>query len=161
MCLITFHFLGFKPPSKPCHDPVLVHADQDSSLLPETLVKETIRTLALLFPSDDPTTHKHYRKMAMDSTYDGQVLRAGFLVTDDRQVEKFVHWHDRLVVLKQVFDEANPKTFSQWWFDRRNGVQWYTFWVAILVLILTLSFGLIQSVEGALQVYGAFRGDKG
>jgi hypothetical protein len=104
-----------------------VHADQDSSLLPETLVKGRIRTLALLLPSDDPTTHKHYRKMAMDSTCDGQVLRAGFLVTDDRQVEKFVHWHDRLVVLKQVFDEATPKTFSQWWFDRRNGVQWYTF----------------------------------
>jgi hypothetical protein len=32
-------------------------------------------------------------------------------------------------------------------------VQWYTFWVAALVLGLTIVFGLIQCVEGALQVY--------
>ncbi len=38
------------------------------------------------------------------------------------------------MVLKQVYDESTPKTLSQWWHDRRNGVQWYTFWVAIVVL---------------------------
>jgi ABC-type Fe3+ transport system permease subunit len=58
-----------------------------------------------------------------------------------------------LVMLKQVFDEAQPRTMAQWWHDRRNGVQWYTFWVAVMVLALTILFGLIQSVEGALQVY--------
>lgn len=79
--------------------------------------------------------------------------------TDDRQIEAFVHWHDRLVVLKQLFDEATPRTLAQWWCDRRNGVQWYTFWVAILVLTLTIFFGAVQSVEGALQVYASFRGD--
>jgi hypothetical protein len=73
---------------------------------------------------------------------------------------EFIYWHDRLVVLKQVFDEATPRTLLQWWYDRRNGVQWYTFWVAIVVLALTLFFGLVQSVEGALQVYGTFRGEK-
>ena len=32
-------------------------------------------------------------------------------------------------------------------------MQWYTFWVAILVFVMTVFFGFVQSVEGALQVY--------
>lgn len=84
------------------------------------------------------------------------MIDSGQLIADERQVETFKYWHDRLVVLKQVYDEAQPKTMSQWWYDRRNGVQWFTFWVAIVVLFLTLFFGLVQSVEGAMQVYAAF-----
>jgi hypothetical protein len=61
------------------------------------------------------------------------------------------------VTLKQVFDEAQPNTLSRWWYDRRNGVQFYTFWVAVMVLILTVFFGLVQSIEGALQVYASFK----
>jgi hypothetical protein len=113
----------------------------------------------LLFPSDDLATRKWIRQTPANLTFDPQVVRCGYLKTDDRQIEKFEHWHDRLVVLKQVFDEATPRTLSQWWHDRRNGVQWYTFWVAIVVLSLTLFFGLVQSIEGALQVYGTFRGN--
>ncbi|KAK7978480.1 hypothetical protein PG996_004527 [Apiospora saccharicola] len=60
------------------------------------------------------------------------------------------------LILKQAYDDATPRTISQWWHDRRNGVQWYTFWVAILVLILTTLLGLVQCVESALQVYKAF-----
>jgi hypothetical protein len=44
----------------------------------------------------------------------------------------------------------------QWWYDRRRRVQWYTFWVAALVLFLTVFFGLIQCVEGGLQAWKAF-----
>lgn len=40
-------------------------------------------------------------------------------------------------------------------FHRRDGVQWYTFWTAIVVLILTVFLRLVQSVEGAIQVYEA------
>jgi hypothetical protein len=122
-------------------------------------VQETLSTLALLFPSDDSATCNWYRKISAVTSFDPQIIRCGYLKTDDRQIEKFKHWHDRLVVLKQVFDEATPQTLSQWWHDRRNGVQWYTFWVAIVVLSLTLFFGLVQSIEGALQVYGTLRGN--
>jgi hypothetical protein len=87
---------------------------------------------------------------------DPEMGRCGDLRSDDRQIEKFCYWRDRLIVLKQVFDAAEPKTLSQWWNDRRKGVQWYTFWVAILVLIFTLFFGFVQCVEGALQVYKAY-----
>jgi hypothetical protein len=75
---------------------------------------------------------------------------------EERQIENFQYWHDRLVILKQVFDEAEPSNIRQWWNDRRKRVQWYTFWVAAaVVLTLTIFFGLVQSVEGAIQVYYA------
>lgn len=88
---------------------------------------------------------------------DPRLFKCGQLRTDDRQTESFRFWHDRLIMLKEVYDEARPRNISQWWYDRRNGVQWYTFWVAIFVLVLTLFFGLVQSIEGGLQVYKAYQ----
>ncbi|KAH6642297.1 hypothetical protein C7974DRAFT_302775 [Boeremia exigua] len=142
------------------HHAAFLKRQANSALLPTGLVEETQRTLALLFPQSDPMVRKWHRQLSAESCVDDQLMFCGHLKTDDRQIEKFVFWHDRLVVLKQVFDEATPRNLSQWWYDRRNGVQWYTFWVAIVVLTLTLLFGFIQSVEGALQVYASFKGDK-
>lgn len=78
------------------------------------------------------------------------------LGADAREIENFRYWHDRLVVLKQVFDEMEPGSIAHLWNDRRRRVQWYTFWTAVLVVLLTLFFGFVQCVEGALQVYKAY-----
>lgn len=132
-----------------------------SSLLPDGVAAETLQTLALLFPTADAETKKWFLKAAAAAQLDGRAIQCGRLRSDRRQIEKFRFWRDRLVTLKQVFDEAQPRTMSQWWNDRRNGVQWYTFWVAVLVLVLTIMFGFIQSVEGALQVYASFKSMSG
>lgn len=87
---------------------------------------------------------------------DRRAVKLPNLRTDDRQIENFHFWRERLVILKQVFDETEPSTLSQWWYDRRKGPQWYTFWVAVAVLVLTVFFGIVQSVEGAMQVYRAY-----
>ncbi|KAJ4422292.1 hypothetical protein N0V82_003047 [Gnomoniopsis sp. IMI 355080] len=127
------------------------------SLLPAGLVKETLQTLALLFPSSDVAMRKWVARMPEFADLDSCLIYWGQLSTDSRQIERFVFWRDRLVTLKQVFDEAQPKTLAQWWHDRRNVVQWYTFWVAVVVLSLTILFGLIQCIEGALQVYASLK----
>lgn len=131
------------------------------SLLPDGVAAETLQTLALLFPTADAETKKWFLKAAATIQLDGRAIQCGRLRSDRRQIESFKFWRDRLVTLKQVFDEAQPRTMSQWWNDRRNGVQWYTFWVAVLVLVLTILFGFIQSVEGALQVYASFKSMSG
>jgi hypothetical protein len=130
-----------------------------SSIFPPGLIDETLRTMALLFPAyptPDKKTRKWLSNFPTTLNIDHHVIECGHLKTDDRQIERFVFWHDRLVSLKQIFDEAHPRNLSQWWHDRRNCVQWYTFWVALLVLLLTLLFGLIQCMEGAMQVYMAY-----
>lgn len=131
------------------------------SLLPDGVAAETLQTLALLFPKADTETKKWFMKAAATTQLDVRALQIGRLRSDRRQIENFQFWRDRLVTLKQVFDEAQPTTISQWWNDRRNGVQWYTFWVAVLVLVLTILFGFIQSIEGALQVYASFKAMNG
>jgi hypothetical protein len=120
------------------------------------LIEETLRTLALLLPEHEVESRKWFKVYKVRYSLDGRACRCGHLRTEDRQIHKFKYWHDRLVILKQTFDEAEPRTIYQWWHDRRRGVQWYTFWVAIIVVGLTIFFGLIQSVEGALQLYKAY-----
>lgn len=126
-------------------------------------MEETVRTLALLLPEHDRNVerwfHSHALKLAKRGRLplDPLARECGQLKAEVRQIDHFQYWHDRLVILKQVFDEAEPKNIKQWWRDRRKRVQWYTFWVAALVLALTIGFGLIQCIEGALQVWLAFK----
>ncbi|KAF2625647.1 hypothetical protein BU25DRAFT_432621 [Macroventuria anomochaeta] len=127
-----------------------------STVLPDGLAAETLQTLSLLFPLGDVQTRRWLEKHATSQGLDTALSFCNPLKLTDRQFEEFAFWHDRLVILKQAFNQSRPPTISQWWYDRRNGVQWYTFWVAIVVLILTIFFGLVQSIEGALQVYKAF-----
>ncbi|XPS80193.1 hypothetical protein M3J09_012154 [Ascochyta lentis] len=127
-----------------------------STVLPDELVAETLQTLSLLFPSNDQQTQRWLKKRTNSLGLDKALSLCAPLKPQDRQFERFTFWYDRLVILKQAFDQSRPSTISQWWHDRRNGVQWYTFWVAMTVLFLTIFFGLVQSIEGALQVYKAF-----
>ncbi|KAL2809073.1 hypothetical protein BJX63DRAFT_445525 [Aspergillus granulosus] len=124
----------------------------NSVFFPQGLVAETLQTLALLFPQSEFSS-PHSSKKGKHK----RVIRCGNLRADARQIEKFRFWRDRLIVLKQTYDDATPSTISQWWHDRRNGVQWYTFWVAILILIISTTLGIVQCVEGALQVYLGYR----
>lgn len=60
------------------------------------------------------------------------------------------------MILKQTYDDTTPNSLQKWWYDRRNGVQWYTFWVAVLVLLITTVLSLLQTVAAFLQVYKAY-----
>lgn len=90
---------------------------------------------------------------------DINACRCGQLRAEDRQIDEFKYWRDRLVILKQVFDEAEPTSWSQWWYDRRKGMQRYPFLIAAAALALTLVIGLVQCIEGGLQVYKTFHPD--
>jgi hypothetical protein len=97
-----------------------------------------------------------YQKQKSPGRLDSRVTQLPILRIEDRQIDKFQFWRQRLTILKQAYDETEPNTISQWWYDRRRGPQWYTFWVAIIVLGLTVFFGFAQTIEGAIQVYFAW-----
>ena len=138
------------------HHASFLEANRESSAFPTGFVEETLQTLALLFPQYDKKTCNWFLEKQKKFGLDCKASTFGHLTTEERQIENFVFWHDRLGILKQVFDEAEPSTIAQWWSDRRRRVQWYTFWVAAIVLTLTILFGMIQCLEGALQVYKAY-----
>jgi len=102
----------------------------------------------------DRLSVKWFQKHHTKSRLDPSAIMCGQLKLEDRQIAHFKYWHDRLIVIKQFFDESRPKTMRQWWFDDRNRVQW--FWVAILLVVCTLVIGIIQCFEGGWQIWKAY-----
>jgi hypothetical protein len=154
--MLHFWIVNRKGDHVPITPHVAILADFSSPLFPDGLIEETLQTLRLLFPGTDSDAKKWFRKISSSQKLDSCAIKCGRLRAEERHIDKFKFWRDRLIILKQLFDENEPSTLSQWWCDRRKRVQWYTFWVAALVLALTVFFGLVQSVEGALQVYKAY-----
>jgi hypothetical protein len=79
------------------------------------------------------------------------LIRCEELRLDDREIVKSKFWHNRLIELNDFFDESRRSRLFQEWHNNKDGQSWYTFWVAVLVLFLTVILGLLQSIEGALQ----------
>ncbi|KAF2656358.1 hypothetical protein K491DRAFT_656664 [Lophiostoma macrostomum CBS 122681] len=132
----------------------------NSPILPTDLAKETILTLALLFPRYDKDPEKWLRAQISSNkseiVIDPELLRCDRVMPSDRALDKFKFWRDELLTLKEKFDKPRPTSILQFWHDRRKKVQWFTFWIAVWVLLLTVFFGLVQSIEGAIQVYKAY-----
>ena len=134
----------------------LQHHDLSEEALPERLLLETLQTLALLISRANRDCKRWFEKVHSQDV--GDIDKAAgdvALLHWARSPEKYKYWGQRLLVIKDAYDASEPKDLGQWWHDRRRKVQWYTFWVAILVLVLTIVFGLIQSVTGVMQVYYA------
>jgi hypothetical protein len=72
-------------------------------------------------------------------------------------LDHYTIWRERLMIVQHAFDLSKPGRPKQWWFDRRNKMEWATFWVAVVVFLLTLFFGVISSVTSILQVVASFR----
>ena len=126
--------------------------------LPHDLLNETLQTLALLLPRAKGNCKDWFQRVqrrypdALDARVSDLALLPG-----GRSQKSYIYWHERLSIIQKAYDESEPKALPQWWNDRRKKVQWYTFWVAILILVLTIVFGMIQSVTGIMQVYAAYR----
>lgn len=123
-------------------------------MYPPGLIEETCRTLALLLPTHDRACSRWFRKQQSKIQLDHTAMTCGQLKLEERQIVRFKYWHDRLVVVKQFFDESQPRTIKQWWFDDRKRVQW--FWVAIVLVVCTILFGMIQCLEGGWQIWKAY-----
>jgi hypothetical protein len=109
-------------------------------------------TLALMIPRTDRRVRKWYRQLQRPYVLDPSVLSLEYLRSEDRRIDHFVFWGGRLRKLKRAFDDHEPHGPLQWWRDDRKPVQWWTFWIAALVLALTIVFGFIQSVTAILQL---------
>ncbi|KAI0167562.1 hypothetical protein BJ166DRAFT_237712 [Pestalotiopsis sp. NC0098] len=132
------------------HAAFLQHQRDLTTIFPTGFVEETLQTISLLFPRGDKKVERWYRRKGSSDELDMAAFKCGAVV---RHIDKYRFWRDRLVQLKEAFDDTRPRTVTQWWNDRRDGVQWWTFWIAIFFTVL---FGLIQSIEGGIQVYKAY-----
>lgn len=137
----------------------LLQAKSPNQALPDRLLTETLQTLALIIPRANrdcktwfEKVHNKYAKYAENIDHGAGDVE---LLHWARSTEKYKFWGQRLITIKMAYDASEPKNLGQWWRDRRRRVEWYTFWVAVLVVFLTIVFGLIQSITGVMQVYYA------
>jgi hypothetical protein len=108
----------------------------------------------LLLPRSDTNCARWLRKQQKNHFIDSALSD---LEPAKRNISCYSFWRERLDILEEEFTESEPRTLSQWWFDRRKRVQWYTFWVAILVLALTIFFGIAQTATGAIQAWASIQ----
>lgn len=132
-----------------------LHKNSPNSLLPKVLVDETMRSISLLVPPVLGKPNPWFQQQRKKALIDAQAGVCNRLNSSERQIEKFVYWRDRLVLLKRTFDDAEPRNISQLWWDDRKKTQWFTFWVAVLVFIMTVFFGVVQSVAGIVQAWAS------
>lgn len=132
-----------------------LHKASKTSLLPADLVDETIRSISLLIPPILGERNPWFLQQRKKHNIDAHAGLCDRLNSSQRQIDRFVYWRDRLVLLKRTFDDAEPRNISQLWWDDRKKTQWFTFWVAVLVFIMTVFFGVIQSVAGIVQAWAS------
>ncbi|KAH9207226.1 hypothetical protein DL95DRAFT_374508 [Leptodontidium sp. 2 PMI_412] len=132
--------------------PPLLSLIISSKIMSEDLILETFDTLALLFPRTDRMARLWYQQLQEKYNLDPGVFRCTYIKMEDCEIRHFKHWGPRLLKIKRAFDDHEPNGPVQWWRDDRKPVQWWTFWTAVLVLVLTVVFGVIQSVASILQV---------
>ncbi|KAI9762395.1 MAG: hypothetical protein M1840_001256 [Geoglossum simile] len=133
------------------------HLETGCIFLPDGFLRETLQTLALLFPQLDNQTRRWYDEkrtsIQAECQLDRAAIECGLLSAEERQIDNFLFWGERIIALKRVFDDTDPRSFLGLWRDTRKITQWYTFWIAVLILALTIIFGLVQSVTGIMQVW--------
>ena len=117
------------------------------AIIPETVLTETIQSLDLLFPHWDFRTNKLLKKHSQSFHQIGP-----FPSSRKLNLCEFEHWRDRLAELYEEVYCYPPASWAQLWADRRNPQQWYTFWIALLILLLTIMSTLVGIVQAWASV---------
>ncbi|KAI9886512.1 MAG: hypothetical protein M1823_001692 [Watsoniomyces obsoletus] len=123
----------------------------DRCPIPKNILEETLLTLDLLFPYWDGHTQLFLKKEDHDFSQYGPYNDPLGVDLDD-----FAVWRYRLLRLYDVYNSP-PVGWRQMWYDRRNVLQWYTFWLAAFIALLTVVFGTISSVTSVIQARAALK----
>jgi hypothetical protein len=122
-----------------------------TSILPRSLVEETLLSLSILFPNWNMATEQFLRGFQHLQMHGNQ-----FEYPQYTHLDQFHHWRDRIARLNQEFQNPGPR-FKHLWSDRRNRLQWYTFWFAVAILIITVIFGVITITLTGMQTLYSYQ----
>ncbi|KFA68640.1 hypothetical protein S40285_10835 [Stachybotrys chlorohalonatus IBT 40285] len=118
--------------------------------VPRDALEEALDTLNLLFPPTDPATHRYLKAQHRP------FHQLGFCSRNvKRDLQHYRYWQNNLVDLLHDLEEQ-PYGLGQLRLDkdRRNLLQFATFWIATIVALLTvisIAFGVVSTVYAARQ----------
>ncbi|OQV09816.1 hypothetical protein CLAIMM_13899 [Cladophialophora immunda] len=116
--------------------------------LPHSMLAETILTLDLLFPPWDRDTEVFLEAQGQAFHQIGE-----FDAHRTLNLWDFVHWRDRVLELYEEVFQSPPVSWAQLWRDRRNPQQFWTFWIALFILGLTI----VSCVATMVQTWAAVK----
>lgn len=117
-----------------------------------TYFAERESSISILFPNWDLRTERFLHNAQNAQLYDHP-----FECPSHAHLNEFYHWRDRLARIHHELQSPGPG-WRQLWSDRRNPLQWYTFWFAVAILILTVIFGTTTTVLTFLQTWYTYQG---
>jgi len=122
----------------------------EESAVPKAVLEEAIDTLNLLFPFGDAPTRGFLSRQEKPFYSLGFCKRPRVL-----ELEKYSYWQEKVEDLIDVFNMP-PQGLQQLKLDkdRRNFMQFATFWIATVVAILTIlsiAFGTVSTVYAVKQ----------
>lgn len=115
--------------------------------MPVTMLIEARKSLCLLFPPENDEVCEWYRRKASKLDIDTGILKYGSLTPQERTLDTFYHFRDRLIILKQHYDRSQPGSMTQLLHDRRDFIEFLTVANALIMAFFTLVtvvFGLVQ-----------------
>ena len=117
----------------------------NDTLLPNNIIEEALDTMNLLFPFDDPGTKSFLRK-------EGKTFYSLGFCGRDRvlDLKEYHYWQEPISELVNMLKEP-PRGLYQFSLDkdRKNMLQFATFWIATIVAILTIlsfMFGVLSTI---------------
>jgi len=105
-------------------------------------------SIDLLFPSWDRRTNEFLEKEGQSFHQMGP-----FDTSRTLNLLDFGHWRDRLLEVYEEIFESPPVSREQLWADRRNPQQFWTFWIALAILGLTI----LSNVTGIVQAWASVK----
>lgn len=116
--------------------------------IPSSVLVETILSLDLLFPAWDRRTNELLEKHGQSFHQTGP-----FEVSRTLNLMDFDHWRDRLLEVYEEIFQSPPVSWAQLWRDRRNPQQFWTFWIALAILALTV----VSTLTGIIQAWASVK----
>jgi hypothetical protein len=113
--------------------------------IPLEVLRETLLSLNLLFPLWDSDTAALLECEKQKFHETGPFTNSNLTLTD------FDHWRDRLSELREILDTP-PVSWAQLWRDRRNPQQFWTFWIALFILLLTIMSFITSVIQAWASV---------
>ena len=129
--------------------------NHSKDLYPPGFLDETLRTLRLLEIDRNAQPPRWSIIKARSRPRD---IELGYGGPVSYELNSYHFWQDRLAALDDAYQQAKPVSLMQWWRDRRDTSQWTNLRLAVAAIILTLFFGLIQSVTGIISAVAAYQG---
>jgi hypothetical protein len=118
--------------------------------IPAAILEEAIATLDYLFPPDKAT--KAF--LLQEEKRHGIAINVQALYPATHRtiirLKDFDYYHDRMMDVAYEFTNP-PTSWRLVWKDRRNPVQFWTFWLGLGIFGFTVFFGILASVYAGLQ----------